>query len=597
MPTNYVAYVDARLGVARIGHLDFESDSITPLTFKSGTPVASLYQVIEAGAEHIAAAPPPRLVASSSKSESNIGGGASVAFPASSVKILPPLAGRDVLAVGKNYAEHAIEFNSSGYDSSDKVSQPTHPVTFSKRATAIVAHGDAIYAHPDFTQSLDYEGEIGVIVGKPGLRISEEEAWNHVWGFTIINDVTARERQRDHKQFFVGKSADTTAPMVFDHQPGRVQGGPPSSPPRETVVNGELRQDAITKDLILSIPFLIKTISEGMTIQPGDVIATGTPAGVGIGKTPPVFLKAGDEIAISVTGMGTLKNKVTDSLAEKNVSSFSSVDRTPGLVVAGGESLAMTNGKPLYWKSLGQKDADTVIFLHDLGGSSECRMPLIAAASLEQSHSLIVHDFEGHGLSPTSPLSVLSVESFSNDLERLFTCAEISGATVVAHGFASLVSLSFVSSNPGLVKKLVLISPPPLPLTAAARAHAHARSELARTSGTLNVAREVASSETSEHTKRTNPLALTALNLAIRGQDNEGYSKACCAFANAGETLGLRTADVDTTVIFGGAFGPPALKLHPDAVPQGRHVELPNVRRWAVFEDPAGLARAIVELL
>ncbi|KAK8152596.1 hypothetical protein IWX90DRAFT_468603 [Phyllosticta citrichinensis] len=565
MPTNYVAYVDARLGVARIGHLDFESDSITPLTFKSGTPVASLYQVIEAGAEHIAAAPPPRLVASSSKSESNIGGGASVAFPASSVKILPPLAGRDVLAVGKNYAEHAIEFNSSGYDSSDKVSQPTHPVTFSKRATAIVAHGDAIYAHPDFTQSLDYEGEIGVIVGKPGFRISEEEAWNHVWGFTIINDVTARERQRDHKQFFVGKSADTTAPM-----------GPVAVPPRETVVNGELRQDAITKDLILSIPFLIKTISEGMTIQPGDVIATGTPAGVGIGKTPPVFLKAGDEIAISVTGMGTLKNKVTDSLAEKNVSSFSSVDRTPGLVVAGGESLAMTNGKPLYWKSLGQKDADTVIFLHDLGGSSECRMPLIAAASLEQSHSLIVHDFEGHGLSPTSPLSVLSVESFSNDLERLFTCAEISGATVVAHGFASLVSLSFVSSNPGLVKKLVLISPPPLPLTAAARAHAHARSELARTSGTLNVARE------------DQPLALTALNLAIRGQDDEGYSKACCAFANA---------DVDTTVIFGGAFGPPALKLHPDAVPQGRHVELPNVRRWAVFEDPAGLARAIVELL
>ncbi|KAK7534746.1 uncharacterized protein J3D65DRAFT_628872 [Phyllosticta citribraziliensis] len=593
MPTNYVAYVDARLGVARIGHLDFESDSITPLTFKSGTPVASLYQVIEAGAEHIAAAPPPRLVASSSESENSIGGAVN-AFPASSVKILPPLAGRDVLAVGKNYAEHAVEFNSSGYDSSDKVAQPTHPVIFSKRATAIVAHGDAIYAHPDFTQSLDYEGEIGVIVGKSGFRISEEEAWDHVWGFTIINDVTARERQRDHKQFLIGKSADTTAPM------GPVAVSKENLPQVlrvQTVVNGELRQDATTEDLIFSIPFLIKTVSEGMTIQPGDVIATGTPAGVGIGKKPPVFLKAGDEIAISVTGMGTLKNKVTDSLAAKNVSSFPSVDRTPGLVVAGGESLAMAKGKPLYWKRLGQKDAETVVFLHDLGGSSECWMPLIAAASLEQSHSLIVHDFEGHGLSPTSPLSVLSVESFSNDLEGLFTCAEISGATVVAHGFASLVALSFVSSNPGLVKKLVFISPPPLPLTAAARAHAHARSELARTSGTLNVAREVASSETSEHTKRTNPLALTALNLAIRGQDNEGYAKACCAFASAGETLDLRTADVDTTVIFGGAFGPPALKLHPDAVPQVRHVELPNVGRWAVFEDPAGLARAIVELL
>lgn len=213
-PINYVAYVDARLGVARVGHLDFESDSITPLTFKSGTSVASLYQVIEAGDEHIAAP--------------GGGGGTSeddgpAAFPASSVKLLPPLAGRDVLAVGKNYSEHAAEFNRSGYDSSDKVDQPTHPVIFTKRATSIIAHGDEIYAHPEFTQSLDYEGELGLIIGwsrsgKSAFRVSEEEAWDHVWGFTIINDVTARERQRDHKQFFVGKSADTTCPMVFDPQ-------------------------------------------------------------------------------------------------------------------------------------------------------------------------------------------------------------------------------------------------------------------------------------------------------------------------------------------------------------------------------------------
>ncbi|KAK7509203.1 hypothetical protein IWZ03DRAFT_397032 [Phyllosticta citriasiana] len=458
----------------RIGHLDFETDSITPLTFKSGTHVASLYQVVEAGAEHIAAPP---------------GGG--VAFPAAGIKMLPPLTGRDVLAVGKNYAEHAVEFDSSRYDSSDKVDQPTHPVIFTRRATSIVAHGVDIFAHPDFTQSLDYEGEIDLIVGKTGFRVSEEEAWDHVWGFTIINDVTARERQRDHKQLFIGKSADTTAPMV-----GPVAVSKDDLPEVlrvQTKINGELRRDATTQDLIFLIPFLIKTISEGMTIQPGNVIATGTPA------------------AVSTTGLGTLRNKVIDSPAEKVVSSFASVNQT--------------------------KDAEAVVFLHDLGGSSECWMPLISAASMEKSHSLICR-------------------VFSKDLEELFTCARISpGATIVARGFASLVALSFVSSNPGLVKKLVFISPPPLTLIEAAGAHAKARSILAR------------------------------------------YAKACCVFKNASETLEFRSADVDTAVIVGEALASAALALHTDCIPHICHVQLPNVGCWAFFENPAGLARAVKKLL
>ncbi|KAK7562014.1 hypothetical protein IWX49DRAFT_612727 [Phyllosticta citricarpa] len=491
MSTKYVAY--------RIGHLDFETDSITPLTFKSGTPVASLYQVIEAGAERIEAPPSP---------------------------------------LGKNCAEHAVEFDSSSYDSSDKVDQPMHPVIFTRRATAIVAHEVGIFAHPDFTQSLDYEGEIYLIVGKTGFRVSEEEAWDHVWGFPIIND-------RDHKQLFIGKSADTTAPMV-----GPVAMSKDDLPEIlrvQTKVNGELRRDVTTQDLIFSIPFLIKTISEGMTIRPGDVIATGTPA------------------AVSTTGLGTLRNKVIDSPAEKVVSSFASVNQTVGLT----------------------KDAEAVVFLHDLGGSSECWMPLISAASMEKSHSLIVFDFEGHRLSPTSPASFFSVESFSKDLEELFTCARISpGAIIVARGFASLVALSFVSSNPGLVKKLVLISPPHLTLIEAARAHAKAGSILARTSGMLDVTREV-----------TNPLALAALNLEIRGLDVEGYAKACCVFENASETLEFPSADVDAAVIFGEALASAALALHTDSIPHICHVQLPNVGRWAFFENPAGLARAVKELL
>ena len=194
MSTNHAAYVDPATGISGVGHYDLEQGTIQPLSFVSGTPVANIYQVIEAGPSQI------------------VSGGDAV--PVGSVRLLPPLAQRDVLAVGKNYMEHAKEFNSSGFDASDKVDRPSHPVIFTKRATSIVADGHDISLHPEFTKTVDYEGEIGVIIGKPGFRISEDDAWGYVWGFTIVNDVTARERQRDHKQFFIGKSPDTFCPMV-----------------------------------------------------------------------------------------------------------------------------------------------------------------------------------------------------------------------------------------------------------------------------------------------------------------------------------------------------------------------------------------------
>lgn len=197
--TNYVAFVHPETGAERIGHLDQENSTIQPLSFGSGTPVGNLYQVIEAGS-------PDQITATGSPLQ--IG----------STKILPVIAGRDVLAVGKNYIEHAKEFNSSGFDSSDKVDRPSHPVIFTKRATSIIADGEEILNHEGFTSTVDYEGEIGVIISKPGLRVSAENAWDYVWGYTIINDVTARERQRDHKQFYIGKSPDSFCPMVSIRQ-------------------------------------------------------------------------------------------------------------------------------------------------------------------------------------------------------------------------------------------------------------------------------------------------------------------------------------------------------------------------------------------
>jgi 2-keto-4-pentenoate hydratase/2-oxohepta-3-ene-1,7-dioic acid hydratase in catechol pathway len=192
--TNYISYIEGPRNVSRIGHLDFEASTIQPLSFASGTPIRDLYQVIEAGEANIAA------------------GGEKI--PLSSVKLLPPISGRDILAVGKNYVDHAKEFNRSGFDSSDKADQPAHPVIFTKRSTSIIASGDPIVLVPEFTQTLDYEGEIGVVIGKPGFRIPEQCAMDYVWGYTIINDITARERQRDHKQFYLGKSGDTYCPMV-----------------------------------------------------------------------------------------------------------------------------------------------------------------------------------------------------------------------------------------------------------------------------------------------------------------------------------------------------------------------------------------------
>lgn len=191
--TNYCAFVDQR-GIERIGHLDDASQTVQPLAFASGTYLSNLYQVIQVGEQGIIAS--------------------GDLISRSSVRILPPINGRDILCVGKNYAEHAKEFHKSGFDSSDKTDQPTHPVIFSKRFSSIISDGDEIYAHPKFTKTIDYEGELGVIIGKQGFRVSEDEAMDHVWGYTIINDMTARERQRDHKQFYIGKSPDTFCPMV-----------------------------------------------------------------------------------------------------------------------------------------------------------------------------------------------------------------------------------------------------------------------------------------------------------------------------------------------------------------------------------------------
>jgi 2-keto-4-pentenoate hydratase/2-oxohepta-3-ene-1,7-dioic acid hydratase in catechol pathway len=235
------------------------------------------------------------------------------AMPLSSLSLLAPLPrpARNVMCVGKNYRDHSSEFARSGFDASSgrgDATVPEHPVFFTKVPESVIGPGAPIDPHRELTHSLDYEVELAVIVGRGGRGISAGQAWRHVWGYTIINDVTARDLQRDHKQWFLGKSLDTFCPMG----PWAVTADEVDAADLtvQCWVNGELRQKASTRDLVFGIPELIATLSAGITLRPGDIIATGTPAGVGIGFSPPRFLVPGDVVSMEITGLGTLTNPV-----------------------------------------------------------------------------------------------------------------------------------------------------------------------------------------------------------------------------------------------------------------------------------------------
>jgi 2-keto-4-pentenoate hydratase/2-oxohepta-3-ene-1,7-dioic acid hydratase in catechol pathway len=222
-----------------------------------------------------------------------------------------PLPRRNIFCVGKNYHAHAAEFAASGFDSSAAAGVvPKHPIIFSKLPESVVAHLTPVEIDAKVSTAIDYEAELAVIIGTGGRGISKADAMKHVWGYTIINDVTARDLQGKYSQWLIGKSQDTFCPM-----------GPVAVTADELdlatasvrcFVNGDKRQDQRFTDLIFDIPTLIATLSEGITLNPGDIIATGTPAGVGIGHTPPIYLKAGDVVRVEIDSIGTLENRFVD---------------------------------------------------------------------------------------------------------------------------------------------------------------------------------------------------------------------------------------------------------------------------------------------
>ena len=233
-----------------------------------------------------------------------------VTMTASALRLLTPLPnpGKNIFCVGRNYLEHIAEGERA---QNKKIGVTEHPVFFTKPPTSVVGPGADVPIFPHVSVNIDYEVELAVVIGKAGRDIPKERAYEHVFGYTILNDVTARDVQRRHGgQFFKGKGLDGSCPIGPVIVTADELGDPAKLGLRLTV-NGETRQDGNTADMIFDIPTLIASLSEGMTLEPGDIIATGTPSGVGYAMEPPVFLKDGDVVVCEIDGIGKLENRMT----------------------------------------------------------------------------------------------------------------------------------------------------------------------------------------------------------------------------------------------------------------------------------------------
>ena len=231
------------------------------------------------------------------------------AAPIEEVKLLAPIPHprQDVICLGINYMDHAEE--SARFKKEEFNGERPYAVYFSKRVNQAVNPGDGIPSHSDIVKDLDYEAEMAVIIGKEASHVPENQVKDYIFGYTIINDVSARTIQNRHKQWYFGKSLDGFLPMG----PCIATVDELEFPPKVQVqsrVNGELRQNENTSRLLFGVAYIVSELSQGMTLKPGTIIATGTPAGVGMGFNPPKFLKPGDVVECSVEGIGSITNPV-----------------------------------------------------------------------------------------------------------------------------------------------------------------------------------------------------------------------------------------------------------------------------------------------
>lgn len=215
-----------------------------------------------------------------------------------------PYPKRNIICLGKNYLDHAKETQGLPGGTSDI---PKFPIYFSKIANPAIGDEDVVKSFDEITDKVDYEVELAVIIGKEGIDIKKEDAEDYIFGYTIVNDISARNIQRKHGQWFKGKCLDTHCPMgPYIVTKEEIQF--PIELDIQCSINGELRQNSNTRELIFDIPYIIEDLSKGMTLMPGDIIITGTPSGVGLGFKPFKFLKSGDKIDCYIEKIGHLKN-------------------------------------------------------------------------------------------------------------------------------------------------------------------------------------------------------------------------------------------------------------------------------------------------
>ena len=270
-------------GKEKVGALTADEKAVRPL------PFADMTAAVEAGLDALVPAGEPVALAD--------------------VALLAPIPRprQDVICLGMNYLAHAQE--AAQYDKEAFAKEKPVAVYFSKRVTEAVPPEGYIDSHPGLVQRLDYEAELAVIIGKTAKNVPAEKSGEHIFGYTVLNDVSARDQQTGHKQWYFGKGLDGFTPMG----PCILTADEVAFPPALDIacrVNGEMRQHARTDDLITSIADTIAELSSGMTLLPGTIIATGTPAGVGMGLDPPRFLKPGDVVECQIEKIGLLRNTV-----------------------------------------------------------------------------------------------------------------------------------------------------------------------------------------------------------------------------------------------------------------------------------------------
>jgi 2-keto-4-pentenoate hydratase/2-oxohepta-3-ene-1,7-dioic acid hydratase in catechol pathway/pimeloyl-ACP methyl ester carboxylesterase len=508
--------------------------------------------------------------------------------PLATVQLLAPIPRprRNIFCVGKNYSEHAREFGSSGYDQSagspggDGDHVPKFPVVFTKPPSSVIGHGAGIDPHPAVTSELDYEAELAVIIGRGGADIPAERAFEHVWGYTIVNDVTARDRQRDHKQWLLGKGLDTFCPMgPYAVTADAVEA---SNLRVECRVNGELRQSASTADLVFDIPTLIATISAGMTLEPGDVIATGTPAGVGIGFHPPRFLHSGDLVEISITGLGVLRNRVARA-ADPALSSSAP---------AKGTLMKLNNGKEIFVESAGEGPA--ILFVHGLGGTTNFYEP--QASALSSRHRVVRFDLPGAGRSPFA--GKCSIESFADDIEAVMDAAGLDTASIVGHSMGTIAVQHFAATRPERVDKVVLLGPvreqPP-----AGKEATRQRAELVRREGMEAVADTIVGAATSERTRTEQPAIAAFVRELLTRQDPQGYAAHCEALADA-TAVDLGKIEAPVLLLTGSEdkVGAPATaEAMFNELPKASYELIDGIGHWTAIEAAQQVTNAIRDLL